>query len=1313
MQEEIIPCYGFELLSKELFASKKKTKQSADDFDKMTLHESIFIRPQNLMGSPDPISRDCNIYSLEEQKIYMKSILMPRAQERQFLEILTNSTDGIRQSRENGIICGNIKVIFGRDFFSIENDGLPIPVLPTKYSNENLFELIPESIFGDLLSGSNLNDEYERGGSGANAYGAKLSNIMSVLTQVDVGDNIRGCYFNGIWTGNMKNKYISCEPEYIWKNKSGYVLNGEKYEGENFVRVLCYPDFRRFKPDEKEGEYCFSQDDYEYYLFLLYTASVGSKITIDVKFTEDVFGEELKFKINTKNIEKFSELFADFPKKGRVFSRTWNKDQLKLYNKIKENAINEGIKEDTKKFETIINKHIENNDIYPEVEMFIYDTPNKGKFVSCCNGIYNYKGGEYVDESYRTVLSFIKTCLISDKSFQIPEDVVNKYDIRSIKKHVSIIIMFNCISPSWDTQEKNSADKPKPKISISLENSKIIKGWNMLDEYYNTYHGKSTNVKGAKRTKRHIGKNSQDAYYVGKKGQVNTANVCEGTSAGGYLETLITNLPGGFDNNGTFNLSGKIRNITGIKFKNINALLKSGEKNIITRLIEFIGLEKDVDYTITENLKKCNYEKLNIIVDADSDGIHILCLLINILYIIAPTYIKAGCVFWFITPLIRAIDKNDETIANFTTKNDYDEWVKENPSRRHKPDYFKGLASSSEKQACDDALTAPLPLLYFDDEAEMYINIAFSKSTGSAGDRKIWYLKFKQYIDQQIIESEKEGKYNVLFVRISNLLNSRLIEFIGETLTRSLPHAIDGLKHSQRQLTYYFAVSSKYGESPQSKKIAAHASNAQQLCEYHHGTLGVTLARMVTCYAGKNNLRLLKEESQTGSRYELGKDCGADRYTKTKVGKVFEFIYKKELCELIDYNYVEGIKVEFKHMVPIIPTILCNGGKGVATGWSNVITCYNAIDITNLLIHFITTGKGFAIGPWYNNYNGYVYLEVKTKKCKVENKDLKNEAKDEEDNEDEEDEENNKNEEDNQNEEDNEETYLGLTCRTEGIYKIHKEYTGEIIKEIDDPDNAGKKKKIKEIVPHYDLEILEIPIGIEPKSLDQRLSALSKDGGRKLSKSKNNPHYMYKGYHGSIDPVDIGMISRQGLSNITMVDDEGLPMNFKNIYAYIMHYYNFMDNLFVKLKVKKIDILKDKLKKLKAKAIIIEQVTKNGWIFIGRTRKQVDVDLNTFGVSREIFKSINSEMYEKDGYDEIKKMISNLSEELNKIITSDHLQIWLDYLNELSIFLNKDKFYHKLPKHEFEYVECEMEDLVSGKILFPKEYNKLEIKNEK
>lgn len=1305
MSEEIIPCYGFDLLSKELFASMKKTKQSAEDFDKMTLHESIFIRPQNLMGSPDPILRDCNVFDLNTSTIFIRAILMPRAQERQFLEILTNSTDGIRQSRENGIKCGNIKVIFGRDFFSIENDGLPIPVLPTKYSNGSSFELIPESIFGDLLSGSNLDDRFQRNGSGANAYGAKLSNIMSKLSQVEVGDNIRGCYFNGIWTGNMKNKYISCEPEYIWQKKNGYVLNGEKYEGDNFVKFTCYPDFRRFKPDQTEDEYCFSQDDYEYYLFLLYTASVASKITIDVTFTEDVFGEELKFKIDVRNIEKFSELFADLPKKGRIFSRTWNKQQLILYDEIKENAINVGIKEDSKKFDNIINKHIENNEIYPEVEMFFYDTPNKGKFISCCNGIYNYKGGEYVDESYRSVLSFIKTFLLSDKSFQIPEDVINKYDIRSTKKHVSIIIMFNCISPSWDTQEKNAANKPKPKISISLENSKIIKGWDMLDEYYNTYHGKSTNAKGSKRTKRYIGKNSQDAYYIGKKGHVNTANVCEGTSAGGYLETLITNLPGGFDNNGTFNLSGKIRNITGVKFKNINALLKSGEKNIITRLIEFIGLEKDVDYTIAENLKNTNYQKLNIIVDADSDGIHILCLLINILYILAPTYIKAGCVSWFITPLIRAIDKNDETIANFTTKNDYEEWVKENPSIRHIPDYFKGLATSSEKQACDDALTAPLPLLYFDDEAEMYINIAFSKSKESAGNRKTWYLKFKQYIDQQIIESEKDGKYNVLFVRISNLLNSRLIEFIGETLTRSLPHVIDGLKHSQRQLTYYFAVSFKYGELFVSKKIAAHASNAQQLCEYHHGTLSVTLARMVTCYAGKNNLRLLNEESQTGSRYELGKDCGADRYTRTKVGKVFQFIYIKELCELIDYNYVEGIKVEFKHMVPIIPTILCNGSKGVAIGWSNGITCYNPIDLTKLIIHFIITGKGFAIGPWYNNYKGDVYLEVKTKKCKVENKDLMKEAQDEEH-----DEEQDQN---NETEESTTETFLGLTCRTEGIYKIHKEYTDEITKEIDDPDHAGKKKKIKEVVPHYDLEILEIPIGLEPKSLDQRLSALSKDGGRKLSKSKNNPHYMYKGYHGSIDPVDIGMISRQGLANITMVDDEGLPMKFKNIYEYIMYYYNFMDNLFVKLKVKKIDKLKEKLKKLKAKAIIIEQVTKNGWVFIGRTRKQVDVDLNVFGVSREIFKSINSEMYEKDGYDEIKKTISNLTEELNKIITSDHLQIWLDYLNELLNFLNKDKFYHKLPKHEFEYVECEMEDLISGKILFPKEYIKPEIKNEK
>lgn len=1280
------PEYGFEIISEDKFAKKKKTKQDVDDFDKYSLHEAIFRRPQNLMGSCEPLPRKLSIFNFETGLIEEREINTPKAMERCFLEIFTNATDGIRKSRENGAEAGKIKIHVKGDTISIENDGLPIPIAPHKYLQpDEEFETVLDLIFGNLLAGSNLNDEFERTESGANAYGAKLTNIMSTFFKVEVGDNIRGCKQTIIWTGNMINKVSSvCEPPYR-HDGSKWVLNGRKYSGPNFVRVTYKQDFRKFKPN---NDYYYSVNDMALYMKYIIGSSFSSSVVIKVKI-EDVFEDIYEQTVDYTHISRFADLIDPESKKTRVYARTWTVDQEEIIEKMKTDREASGKKMTQRDIDKMISDAIATGKLKPQIDMCLLDSPNKGFHISYCNGIYNIKGGVYTNEAYRVCLDFIKGILKSDKSFAIAEAEIDKMDIKTIKKHGILIINYNCISPVWDHQEKEAVDKPKPKIVIPKDETKNMKGWKMLDAIYDAYHEKNKPPSTNKRTRKIVSGDFVNANFINKKGVRCRAIICEGKSAGGAVDEYIMSLEGGFDTNAKIPAKGKIKNVYGLTPRQIDVPIKGGTDNEIKRIIDIIGLEDGVDYENPKNVEKLVYQEVLIFPDADDDGIHILCLFINLFYIRFPSFIKAGLLKWLRSPIIRALNSKDEQIAKFYNVGDYAEWAKNNPKIKHNPQYLKGLASSFPEHMRDDAKDPALTILYFDDEAEIYLNVAFSQDTGSSSVRKEWMQEFKNNIDAQIVEYEKQGRNTVSFVRVSNLLNSKLIEYSLATLPRALVSIYDHFKLSQRQIMWYLLEEYNYGKSNKNpKRLIQIANAAADFCDYHHGDLTNVVARLGHSFAGSNNLPLITGKGHIGTRTELGKDCGAGRYVFSDLNWWISYVFKKDLIYLIERKFSEGKKLEPKYLVSLFPLALANGTDGLATGWSCEMTQYHPGDVIEWIIRYISGEKVFPMVPWYMNYRGNVTLEMKTKTYKKTNQDLMDDTKE------------------------IPETYTGLTCRTEGIYTIHREYERERTVEEPDPNNEEKMIKVKKTLKHYDLEITELPIGIEPKKLHLKLSALC-DEPLKKSSDSNKPHYIYNGYYGSIEPKDIGMVSRQGLTNITMVDESGAPVSYKNIYEVLDTYCGAISNVFELYKETKINDLKKDMEKLLMKLFLVRKVLAKEWHYIGVSKKQIEKDLQEFEIPRAIFTSLSGEQYTEYGANELEQEYGKKEEELRKVEETSHLQQWIDYLIEFYEAINKRKEYKKLPQHEYDIVECDAIDLIEGRILAPYELKKQEKNKEK
>ena len=104
-----------------------------------------------------------------------------------------------------------------------------------------------------------------------------------------------------------------------------------------------------------------------------------------------------------------------------------------------------------------------------------------------------------------------------------------------------------------------------------------------------------------------------------------------------------------------------------------------------------------MDYS--DELKGMRYGHLLIMTDQDYDGSHIKGLIINFIHFFWPSLIKRGDFLQeFITPIVKATKDNFPTQTFFTIK-EYTDWYNNNKHNGYKIKYYKGLGTSTSKEA--------------------------------------------------------------------------------------------------------------------------------------------------------------------------------------------------------------------------------------------------------------------------------------------------------------------------------------------------------------------------------------------------------------------------------------------------------------------------------------------------------------------------------------------------------------------------------------------------------------------------------------
>uniref|UniRef100_A0A0A9YSN5 DNA topoisomerase (ATP-hydrolyzing) n=1 Tax=Lygus hesperus TaxID=30085 RepID=A0A0A9YSN5_LYGHE len=178
--------------------------------------------------------------------------------------------------------------------------------------------------------------------------------------------------------------------------------------------------------------------------------------------------------------------------------------------------------------------------------------------------------------------------------------------------------------------------------------------------------------------------------------------------------------------------------------------------------------------------------------------------------------------------------------------------------------------------------------------------MAFAKDR--VEDRKEWITRFKTNTNvNETID------YSVRKVSYKDFIDKELILFSVADCERSIPSVIDGFKPGQRKILF----SSFKRNLVKSIKVIQLAGYVSEHSAYHHGeqSLVQTIVAMAQDFVGSNNIPLLQQDGQFGTRLQGGKDHAAGRYIFTRLAQLTRFLFHPADDYVVEYKDDDGLSV--------------------------------------------------------------------------------------------------------------------------------------------------------------------------------------------------------------------------------------------------------------------------------------------------------------------------------------------------------------------------------------------------------------------
>ena len=174
-------------------------------YQKHTHHQHILELPDTYVGSTKTNEETRWVYDAGSNKMVWRKLLFNPGLYKIFDEIVVNARDEfVRSTVTAGMtpikhIAVTVQNKDGDAIISVENDGDGISI----ELDEEQKVMIPEMIFGHLLTSSNYDKSEEKIVGGKNGYGSKCTNILSKLFTVDIKNPASGKQYSQSWYDNM------------------------------------------------------------------------------------------------------------------------------------------------------------------------------------------------------------------------------------------------------------------------------------------------------------------------------------------------------------------------------------------------------------------------------------------------------------------------------------------------------------------------------------------------------------------------------------------------------------------------------------------------------------------------------------------------------------------------------------------------------------------------------------------------------------------------------------------------------------------------------------------------------------------------------------------------------------------------------------------------------------------------------------------------------------------------------------------------------------------------------------------------------
>ena len=594
--------------------------------------------------------------------------------------------------------------------------------------------------------------------------------------------------------------------------------------------------------------------------------------------------------------------------------------------------------------------------------------------VAFVNGIMTPMGGVHVEKwkkaIYDPLLEKIKKKFTSGKGKNVSTLSIGP---KTIDKYFMLFVRCNLENPHFGGQTKDKLNSPEPTVLVDSNTINKVLKWKFMDDIEELANQSKmrqlSKNDGTSASSVNI-KDAVDANWAGtSKGAGCTLFIVEGLSAKTFAVRGIGKIKNGTNMYGILPVRGKVLNVRDAPIEKI------ADNAEITNIRKMLGLKMDVDYSVAENRKKLRYGCVRVLTDADVDGDHIKGLVINFFDFFYPKLLDCGYVAGLRTPIIKITygTGRSKKVKDFYYQTEYDNWCRNNPDVKFTAKYYKGLGTS-ENAEIDLVFKNPRYVKYnTDDRSKNAVTLAFSDSR--ADDRKKWLADFEDR--EYSYDVDETGEENV---QIADFIDNELIRFSMYDNVRSLPSIIDGLKPSHRKILWY--VLTKTSANGSDKKVESLGGAIAEASAYHHGpdSLKGCIVKMAQQFIGSNNIAYLAPKGQFGTRMAGGKDAAQFRYIFTKMAEITRLIFRKEDDPVLDYLEDEGIPIEPRFYVPVVPMVLVNGMEGMGTGWSTKSPNFNVRDVIECVKMWIETTNGApseaftkkcnGLIPWYNGFKG-------------------------------------------------------------------------------------------------------------------------------------------------------------------------------------------------------------------------------------------------------------------------------------------------------------------------------------------------------